>query len=160
MCGSKVSSSVCSIDSLVTPALFCMSPQATSRPGISSIQELTHVTAVLSFALNCGTLEDVDATIVDMFDTGNRGEEHIDGRHPFLGEACLKRQGEYQLNSIGYHIPSSASALSAGFTSSTSESMLIAFTSSSVSYGVGGLVGGSGELGAGRGEEYWSVPQS
>jgi hypothetical protein len=119
-----------------------------------------HITAILSFALNCGTLEDVDAMIIDMFDTGNRGEEHIDGRHPFLGEVCLKRQGEYQLNSIGYHIPSSASVLSAGFTSSTLESMLIAFTLSSVSYGVGGLVGGSGELGAERGKEYWSVPQS
>jgi hypothetical protein len=114
---------------------------------------------MLSFALNCGTLEDVDTTIIDMFDTGNRGEEHIDGQHPFLGEVHLKRQGEYQLNSIGYHISSSASALLAGFTSSTSESMLIAFTLLSVLYGVGGLVGGSGELGAGRGEEYWSVPQ-
>jgi hypothetical protein len=79
MCGSKVSSSVCSVDSLITLALFCMSLQATSRPGISSIQEPMHVTAVLSFALNCGTLKDVDVTIVDMFDTGNRGEEHIDG---------------------------------------------------------------------------------
>jgi len=78
-CSSKVSSSVCSVDSLITPALFCMSPQATSRPGISSIQELTHVTAVLSFALNCGTLKDVDAMIIDMFNMGNRGEEHIDG---------------------------------------------------------------------------------
>jgi hypothetical protein len=95
MCGSKVSSSVCSVDSLVTPALFCMLLQATSRPGISSIQEPMHITTMLSFALNCGTLEDVDTTIVDMFDTGNRGEEHIDGRHPFLREACLKRQGEY-----------------------------------------------------------------
>jgi hypothetical protein len=78
-CSSKVSSSVCSVDSLVTPALFCMLPQATSQPGISSIQEPTHVMAMLSFALNCGTLEDVDMTIIDMFDMGNRGEEHIDG---------------------------------------------------------------------------------
>jgi hypothetical protein len=30
MCGSKVSSSICSVDSLVTPALLCMLPQATS----------------------------------------------------------------------------------------------------------------------------------
>ena len=90
-CCSKVFGLVGSIDSLIAPADFCMSPQATSRPGISSIQEPTHITAVLSFALNCSTLEDVDVTIVDMFDMGNRGEEHIDGRHPFLGEVCLKR---------------------------------------------------------------------
>ena len=79
MCCSKVFGSVSSIDSLVAPADFCMSLQATGRPGIPCIQEPTHVMTVLSFALNCGTLEDVDATIVDMFDTGNRGEEHIDG---------------------------------------------------------------------------------
>jgi hypothetical protein len=71
-----------------------MSPQPTGRPGIASIQEPTHVTPVLAFTLNHGTLEDVDATVVNMFDTGNGGEEHVDGRDPFLGEARLKRQGD------------------------------------------------------------------
>ena len=56
---------------------------------------------------------------------------------------------------IGYHVPSSASALSTtGFTSSALEAISIVFISSSVSYGVGELVAGSGELGAGSGEEY------
>jgi hypothetical protein len=49
---------------------------------------------MLAFTLNCSTLEDVDVTVVDMFNMGNGGEEHVDGRDPFLGEACLKRQGD------------------------------------------------------------------
>ena len=49
---------------------------------------------MLAFILNCSTLEDVDAMVVDMFNTGNRGKEHIDGQDPFLGEARLKRQGD------------------------------------------------------------------
>jgi hypothetical protein len=34
---------------------------------------------MLAFTLNRGTLEDMDMMVVDMFDMGNRGEEHIDG---------------------------------------------------------------------------------
>jgi hypothetical protein len=34
---------------------------------------------VLSFALKRSTLEDVDTMVVDIFDTGNRAEEHVDG---------------------------------------------------------------------------------
>jgi hypothetical protein len=56
-----------------------MSPQATGRPGIPCIQEPMHVTTVLSFALNCGTHEDVDTTVFDIFNTGSGGEEDIDG---------------------------------------------------------------------------------
>jgi hypothetical protein len=54
---------------------------------------------VPSLALKCSTLEDVDAVVVDLFDTGRGGEEYIDGRDPFLGEAYLRREGEYQLKS-------------------------------------------------------------
>jgi hypothetical protein len=107
---------------------------------------------VLAFALKCSTLEDMDTMVNDVFDIRNGGEEYIDGWDPFCEEACLKRQGEYQLKSIGYHILSSSSALSAGFTSSALELTSITFTLSSDPYGVG-------ELGAGSGEEYWSVPQ-
>jgi hypothetical protein len=49
--------------------------------------------------LKRSTLEDVDVTVVDMFNTGRGGEEYVDGRDPFLGEACLGREGEYQLES-------------------------------------------------------------
>jgi len=34
---------------------------------------------VLSFALKHGTLKDVDTTVVDVFDIGSRGKEHVDG---------------------------------------------------------------------------------
>ena len=89
--------------------------------------------------------------VINIFDMGNRGEEYVDGQDPFFRGVCLKRQGEYQLKPIGYHIPSSLSALLAGFTSSASELTSITFTSSSDLYRVG-------EFGAGSGEEYLSVP--
>ena len=79
MCGSKVFGSVSSIDSLVTPALFCMLLQPTGRPSISSIQEPMHITTVLSFTLKRSTLEDVDTMAIDIFDTRLGGKEHIDG---------------------------------------------------------------------------------
>ena len=52
-----------------------------------------------SFILKFSTLEDMDAMVVDMFNTGRGGEEYLDGQDPFLGEACLGREGEYQLES-------------------------------------------------------------
>jgi hypothetical protein len=77
-CSSKIFGSVGSVDSLVAPALFCVSLQPTGQPGISSIQELTHVMTVLSFTLKHGTLEDVDVTAIDIFDTRLTGKEHVD----------------------------------------------------------------------------------
>ena len=77
---------------------------------------------MLAFTLNYGTLKDVDTIVVNIFDMGNAVEEHIDGQDPFLGEACLIRQGEYHFNSNGCHIPSSASMLSGSI------SMLLHFT--------------------------------
>ena len=76
-----------------------MLPQATGQPGVPCIQEPTHVTTVLSFALNCGTHEDVDAMIFDIFNMGSGGEEDIDGRYPLFGEACLRKKGEYIVKS-------------------------------------------------------------
>ena len=75
-----------------------------------------HVTPMLAFTLNRSTLEDMDTTVVDMFDMGNGGEEHVDGRDPFLGEVCLKRQGDsvsissiqmgitYQVQCLCFHV--------------------------------------------------------
>jgi len=73
--------------------------QPTGQPGVSSIQELTHIMTVPSFTLKRSTLKDVDVMVIDIFDTGRGGEEYVDGRDPFLGEACLRREGEYQLES-------------------------------------------------------------
>src|SRR5216683_582910 len=53
-----------------------------------------HITPMLAFTLNRCTLEDVDTTVVDIFDMGNAVEEHVDGQDPFLGEVHLKRQGD------------------------------------------------------------------
>ncbi len=78
MCSRKILGSVGSVDSLITLAHFHMSLQPTGQPGITRIQELMHVTPMLAFTLNHGTLEDVDTTVVNIFDIGNRGEEHID----------------------------------------------------------------------------------
>jgi len=101
-----------------------------------------HITLVLAFTLNHGTLKDMDTMVVNIFDMGNAVEEHVDGQDPFLGEACLIRQGEYYFNSNGCHIPSSVSVLS-GFVSmllhftltlSTLESISIMLASSLVAY--------------------------
>src|SRR6266851_907940 len=78
-CGSKIFGSVGSVDSLVAPALFCVSPQPTGQPGISSIQEPMHVTTMLSFTLKRSTLEDVNMMAIDIFDTRLGGKEHVDG---------------------------------------------------------------------------------
>jgi len=56
-----------------------MAPQPASQPGVSGIQELTHTTTVPSFTLKCSTLEDVDVTVVDIFDMGRGGKEYVDG---------------------------------------------------------------------------------
>ena len=37
-----------------------------------------HVTTVLSFTLKHGTLEDMNTTTIDIFDTRLMGKEHID----------------------------------------------------------------------------------
>jgi hypothetical protein len=50
-----------------------------------------HITLVLAFTLNHGTLKDMDTMVVNIFDMGNAVEEHVDGQDPFLGEACLIR---------------------------------------------------------------------
>jgi len=56
---------------------------------------------VLSFALNCSTHEDVDATIFDIFNIGSGGKEDVDGQYPLFGEACLRKKGEYVVKSNG-----------------------------------------------------------
>jgi len=38
-----------------------------------------HIMTMLSFTLKHGTLEDMDATAINIFDTRLRGKEHIDG---------------------------------------------------------------------------------
>ncbi len=79
MCSCKILSFICSIDSLLALAHFCMAPQPAGQPGVSGIQELTHTTTVPSFTLKCSTLEDVDVTVVDIFDMGRGGKEYVDG---------------------------------------------------------------------------------
>ena len=99
MCGCKILSFIHSIDSLLAPAHLCMAPQPAGRPGVSGIQEAMHIMTMPSFTLKRSTLEDVDATVIGMFNMGRGGKEYIDGQDPFLGEACLGREGEYQLES-------------------------------------------------------------
>ena len=46
-----------------------------------------HITAVLPLAVGSCTLEDMDSTAVDIFDTRGVSEEDVDGRNPIPCEA-------------------------------------------------------------------------
>jgi hypothetical protein len=65
-------------NSFIAPTHFCVSSKTTGRFRITSIQEPTHITAVLPLAVGGRTLKDVDSAVVDIFDTGHLSEEHVD----------------------------------------------------------------------------------
>jgi hypothetical protein len=73
-----------------------MSTKATCGPRITGIQVTTHITAVLAFTAGGCTHEDVDATLLNVFDAGHSPEEYIDWGSPVFGKTIWE-QDKYRV---------------------------------------------------------------